>query len=231
MEVCVKCRKAAYPVEKLSFLDQVWHKKCFTCASCGCTLNLQNAKGFEKKPYCVTHYPKLVATPIGVDPETQRNTDAQSNVSSVHYKAQGRTTRFASEYVPKSSPKTAGDSGDVASSATEAGIGSTTSSEYKSMFRAKSFHTDESPSATTADSEFQRRLPQRRSSLTMDVETYSDPKYFCITEFKKTRDDEVDTAVDDLLFVEKVFDDGWAYALNSRTGLKGILPFNFLEKR
>lgn len=35
-----------------SSLIQYWHKGCFHCEVCKMTLNMNNYKGYEKKPYC-----------------------------------------------------------------------------------------------------------------------------------------------------------------------------------
>lgn len=36
----------------LSIFLQYWHKGCFHCEVCKMTLNMNNYKGYEKKPYC-----------------------------------------------------------------------------------------------------------------------------------------------------------------------------------
>ena len=79
---CAKCDKQVYPVEELKCLDKVWHKLCFKCTVCGMTLNMKNYKGFDKQPYCATHYPQQKHTVVADNPEIQRikeNTKIQSN--------------------------------------------------------------------------------------------------------------------------------------------------------
>nr|AEY80344.1 LASP class LIM protein ML038835b [Mnemiopsis leidyi] len=78
---CAACGKPVYPTEKLNCLDRVWHKSCFKCQECGMTLNMKNYKGFEKKPYCMAHYPKVKFTQVAETPENKRlkeNSDANS---------------------------------------------------------------------------------------------------------------------------------------------------------
>jgi len=78
---CFKCEKLVYPVEELKCLDKVWHKSCFKCTVCASVLNIKNYKGFDKQPYCATHYPQQKPTVVTDNPEMQRikeNTKLQS---------------------------------------------------------------------------------------------------------------------------------------------------------
>ncbi|KAH0501582.1 LIM zinc-binding domain-containing Nebulette [Microtus ochrogaster] len=49
---CARCGKVVYPTEKVNCLDKHWHKGCFHCEVCKMALNMNNYKGYEKKPYC-----------------------------------------------------------------------------------------------------------------------------------------------------------------------------------
>ncbi|XP_055957420.1 LIM and SH3 domain protein F42H10.3 isoform X12 [Patella vulgata] len=83
-KICAKCQKTVYPTEELKCLDRSWHKLCFKCDTCGTTLNMKNYKGYNKRPYCNTHYPTTKFTPVAETPEMKRiaeNTKIQSNVS------------------------------------------------------------------------------------------------------------------------------------------------------
>jgi len=80
---CAKCEKPVYPIEELKCLDKIWHKSCFKCENCGMTLNMKNYKGYEKKPYCVAHYPTTKFTAVADTPENRRiatNTKLQSSI-------------------------------------------------------------------------------------------------------------------------------------------------------
>eukprot|EP00178_Gracilaria_changii_P006670 TRINITY_DN2163_c0_g1_i1.p1 TRINITY_DN2163_c0_g1~~TRINITY_DN2163_c0_g1_i1.p1 ORF type:complete len:133 (-),score=18.74 TRINITY_DN2163_c0_g1_i1:101-478(-) len=61
-EKCTKCGKTVYVVEKLTILDQVWHKWCFKCDVCNCTLNMKNYSAIGGKPYCKVHFPMPTAS-------------------------------------------------------------------------------------------------------------------------------------------------------------------------
>ncbi|ESO86812.1 hypothetical protein LOTGIDRAFT_128533 [Lottia gigantea] len=80
---CARCEKTVYPTEEIKCLDRVWHKFCFKCDVCGMTLNMKNYKGYNKRPYCTTHYPTTKHTAVAETPEMRRiaeNTKIQSNV-------------------------------------------------------------------------------------------------------------------------------------------------------
>ncbi|XP_026505118.1 nebulette [Terrapene carolina triunguis] len=83
---CARCGKVVYPTEKVNCLDKYWHKGCFHCEVCKMALNMNNYKGYEKKPYCNAHYPKR-GRGVGTDtPEIQRATKASEIASQVKYK-------------------------------------------------------------------------------------------------------------------------------------------------
>ncbi|CAK9303995.1 unnamed protein product [Gordionus sp. m RMFG-2023] len=82
--ICARCEKVVYPMEELRALDKIYHKNCFRCTECGCTLNLKNYKGYTKMPYCNAHYPKdkasvVIDTPANVT--AMHNTRMQSNLN------------------------------------------------------------------------------------------------------------------------------------------------------
>ncbi|KAA3679694.1 uncharacterized protein DEA37_0000733, partial [Paragonimus westermani] len=55
-KLCTHCKEIVYPLEQIKCLDQIWHRKCFRCHSCGMALNMSSYRGYEKKPYCSAHY-------------------------------------------------------------------------------------------------------------------------------------------------------------------------------
>jgi len=82
-----ECQKTVYPLEELKCLDKVWHKQCFKCTQCGMTLSMKTYKGYEKKPYCDSHYPKTVPTAVIDTPEMRRVADITKLQSQVQYHA------------------------------------------------------------------------------------------------------------------------------------------------
>uniref|UniRef100_A0A8C0LRV5 LIM zinc-binding domain-containing protein n=1 Tax=Canis lupus dingo TaxID=286419 RepID=A0A8C0LRV5_CANLU len=81
---CARCGKVVYPTEKVNCLDKYWHKGCFHCEVCKMALNMNNYKGYEKKPYCNAHYPKQSFTTVADTPENLRlkqQSELQSQVT------------------------------------------------------------------------------------------------------------------------------------------------------
>uniref|UniRef100_A0A4W4FQ73 LIM zinc-binding domain-containing protein n=1 Tax=Electrophorus electricus TaxID=8005 RepID=A0A4W4FQ73_ELEEL len=80
---CARCGKIVYATEKVTCLDKYWHKGCFHCEVCKMTLNMNSYKGYEKKPYCNSHYPKQTFTSVADTPENLRLRQ-QSELQSQH---------------------------------------------------------------------------------------------------------------------------------------------------
>ena len=102
LQSCAKCSKTVYPTEKLSCLDKTWHKLCFKCDTCGMQLNMKNYKGYQKKPYCNTHYPTTKFTAVADTPENLRLKKNTTNQSGVVYhkefeKEKGKFTAVADD--------------------------------------------------------------------------------------------------------------------------------------
>ncbi|XP_039610169.1 nebulette isoform X10 [Polypterus senegalus] len=83
---CARCGKIVYPTEKVNCLDKYWHKGCFHCEVCKMTLNMNNYKGYDKKPYCNAHYPKQSFTTVADTPENLRLKQQSELQSQVKYK-------------------------------------------------------------------------------------------------------------------------------------------------
>ncbi|NP_001088329.1 nebulette [Xenopus laevis] len=83
---CARCGRVVYPTEKVNCLDKFWHKGCFHCEVCKMTLNMNNYKGYDKKPYCNAHYPKQSFTTVTDTPENLRLKQQSEIQSQVKYK-------------------------------------------------------------------------------------------------------------------------------------------------
>ncbi|KAM3823462.1 LIM zinc-binding domain-containing Nebulette isoform 3-T3 [Vipera latastei] len=66
--------------------EEYWHKGCFHCEVCKMALNMNNYKGYEKKPYCNAHYPKQSFTTVADTPENIRLKQQSELQSQVKYK-------------------------------------------------------------------------------------------------------------------------------------------------
>ena len=68
-----RCGGAVYANEEIIEKGISFHKKCFTCYQCTRPLNdkLQVFIGFDKEVYCKVCYPKIMHTPLPMDPKGQ----------------------------------------------------------------------------------------------------------------------------------------------------------------
>ncbi|XP_021073935.1 nebulin-related-anchoring protein [Mus pahari] len=58
VQACSRCGYGVYPAEKISCIDQTWHKACFHCEVCKMMLSVNNFVSHQKRPYCHAHNPK-----------------------------------------------------------------------------------------------------------------------------------------------------------------------------
>ena len=66
-----RCGGAVFANEEIIEKGISFHKKCFTCCQCTRPLNdkLQVFIGFDKEVYCKVCYPKIMHTPLPMDPK------------------------------------------------------------------------------------------------------------------------------------------------------------------
>eukprot|EP00043_Microstomoeca_roanoka_P006584 m.64049 g.64049 ORF g.64049 m.64049 type:complete len:304 (-) comp13474_c2_seq4:273-1184(-) len=88
MPKCARCEKSVYPTEELKCLDKLWHQACFNCEVCHVKLTMKTYRGFDKKPYCQTHYPTTKATQVADTPESMRLKQQTERQSVVKYHQQ-----------------------------------------------------------------------------------------------------------------------------------------------
>ncbi|EEF51155.1 LIM domain-containing protein WLIM2b [Ricinus communis] len=56
---CAKCKKTAYPLEKLSVEGEFYHKSCFRCSHGGCYLTPSTYAALDGFIYCKPHFAQL----------------------------------------------------------------------------------------------------------------------------------------------------------------------------
>ncbi|XP_073540774.1 nebulin-related-anchoring protein isoform X2 [Phyllobates terribilis] len=94
---CARCGYGVYPAEKISCIDQTWHKACFHCEVCKMILTVNNFVSFQKKPFCQAHNPKIntftsvYETPVNIHVKKQSET-----FSEIKYREDGE--RFKSVF-------------------------------------------------------------------------------------------------------------------------------------
>jgi hypothetical protein len=68
---CPRCGGAVFQNEEIIEKGISFHKKCFTCCQCNRPLTdkLQVFNGFDQEIYCKVCYPKIIHTPLPMDPK------------------------------------------------------------------------------------------------------------------------------------------------------------------
>ncbi|XP_050226701.1 LIM domain-containing protein PLIM2b-like [Mercurialis annua] len=56
---CAKCKKTAYPLEKLSVEGEFYHKSCFRCSHGGCSVTTSSYAALDGIIYCKPHFAQL----------------------------------------------------------------------------------------------------------------------------------------------------------------------------
>nr|NP_001029010.1 LIM and SH3 protein [Ciona intestinalis]XP_009862105.1 LIM and SH3 protein isoform X1 [Ciona intestinalis]XP_026692734.1 LIM and SH3 protein isoform X1 [Ciona intestinalis]BAD93250.1 lasp [Ciona intestinalis] len=231
---CARCKKTVYPTEKLSCLDKTWHKSCFTCETCNLKLTMKTYKGYNKLPYCNTHYPTTRFTAVSDTPENKRLAQQQKNQSEVVYrKDKMNALKDFTQVAETVSSRTATQASKLASNISyqtaphEVGRDGPVPVENIVNRRAP-------PGSAPAYSAPQPQPPapvvaqppppvQAKSPTTT-------PKYVAIYDYAAADDDEVSIQEGDKLIDVTVIDEGWMEGRNARTGAYGMFPSNYVQK-
>ncbi|XP_069844147.1 nebulin-related-anchoring protein isoform X2 [Dipodomys merriami] len=85
VQACSRCGYGVYPAEKISCIDQIWHKACFHCEVCKMMLSVNNFVSHQKKPYCHAHNPKnntfTSVYHIPLNPNVKKSLGAMGGIS------------------------------------------------------------------------------------------------------------------------------------------------------
>lgn len=249
---CAKCRKTVYPMEKLNCLDQFWHKACFRCESCNMQLNMKNYKGYNKKPYCVAHYPTTKFTAVSDTPENLRLKKQQKQQSQIEYhkdfeKEKGHFTAVSDDPETMRAKKASAQASTVQySGATETmrlgtsgrGGGNTEIEGYNphqpqyeqrraSLDRDHGRHQQQfhpPPPQQFQPPPSQPEPPRARAP------SGGGPRYKAMYDYNAADDDEVGFMEGDYIVNVEVIDEGWMTGTVERTGHHGMLPANYVER-
>ncbi|XP_071825117.1 LIM and SH3 domain protein F42H10.3-like isoform X3 [Apostichopus japonicus] len=233
---CPNCCKTVYPVEKLSALDQTWHKSCFKCDVCGLTLNMKTYKGYNKRPYCNTHYPTTRFTAVADTPENLRikkNTTQQSQILYTKDQQNLRGTKLSVADDPETQRiKKNTDN--------QSGVKYHNLAEQRA---AENLRRDEAADslAGTYRQVGQPQQPKQVGSLFAGEPAESappapggfnqGPAYVAIYDYVAAADDEISFVEGDIIINGEIIDDGWMTGTVERTGHSGMLPSNYVEER
>ncbi|XP_057296587.1 LIM and SH3 domain protein 1-like isoform X2 [Hydractinia symbiolongicarpus] len=233
---CHRCNKTVYPVEKLSCLDKTWHKGCFNCETCHMTLSMKTYKGYNKLPYCNTHYPTTKFTAVADTPENLRlkkNTTNQSNV--VYHKdfeqERGKFTAVADDPETLRVKKSQVQASDVRYQQKVAGDAPATRYDAPRSPPAQSYQPpppaqsyDPPPPAQTYEPEPQPDVPTPSGGG-----GGGGGRFVALYDYTAADDDEVSFNENDVIINGEAIDDGWMTGTVERTGETGMLPSNYVD--
>eukprot|EP00051_Salpingoeca_urceolata_P025263 m.450178 g.450178 ORF g.450178 m.450178 type:complete len:257 (+) comp20320_c3_seq1:219-989(+) len=244
---CARCEKSVYPTEKLDCLDKIWHKACFSCEVCKVKLTMNTYRGFDKRPYCRSHYPEGKATAVSATPETMRIKEQTERQSVVKYHQAYEETKgnmiggmdIATERasaVQKATSRVAYDQRSA-----------------EEQHEATPYHEaaeDAEPAAYEPEAEAEPEPepepayePEPEPEYEPEVEAEPEPeaepeaapaegggaRYVALYDYEKDADDEVGFAEGDIIINGEVIDEGWMTGTVERTGESGMLPSNYVE--
>uniref|UniRef100_UPI00358FDB2B LIM and SH3 domain protein 1-like n=1 Tax=Myxine glutinosa TaxID=7769 RepID=UPI00358FDB2B len=239
---CARCKKPTYPMEKLSCLDSVWHKGCFTCEVCNLKLNLKTYKGFSKKPYCNSHYPKQSFTTVADTPENIRLREQSKRQSQVKYKEQfekerGKCSNAISETPEMERMKKVQEQisnikyhEDFEKSKKKLGGLSLDDPSMDSM-HGYQHSRDSAGYDKVQDSGYYQGEPHHHIPTSPVRQQASTPKnlYQALYDYDAADRDEVSFRVGDVIMEVTAIDQGWMYGTVQRTMQMGMLPANYVE--
>ena len=215
---CARCKKTVYPTEKLSCLDKIWHKGCFTCEVCNLKLTMKNYKGYSKLPYCQVHYPTTKFTAVADTPENKRlakNTQQQSNI--VYHKdfesEKGKFTVVEEDPEIARLKKNTMQSSDLA-------------------YKSHSLHRQDRPPEPVNMQTPAQPVPSQPAPapVSQPPPKASGPRYVAIYDYAAADDDEVSFQEGDIIVNGEQIDEGWMTGCVERTGQSGMLPSNYVER-
>lgn len=243
MPTCARCNKTVYQVDQLNCLDKIWHKQCFSCETCKIKLTMSTYKGFEKLPYCKTHYPTLNATAVVDTPESMRLKKQTERQSVVQYHKQYEEAK--GQYTSTSSDPTI----DRVKAAQNA-ISSTKYDQRDSAPPARHGTNSHTAPAAAAEEEEHHEPPRRvipppahQPEPEPEPEAEPEPdhheppaqhsgggaKYKAVYDYEASDKDEVSFNEGDVILDGVVIDEGWMRGTVERTRESGMLPSNYVE--
>lgn len=253
---CAKCDKTVYPAEELKCLDKVWHKVCFKCWECGMALTMKNYKGYNKLPYCSAHYPQTKATVVADTPEQRRLAQTSLMQSQAAYHAdfekniKGTMTSVADDPEIRRVK-------DISNVVSQASYGRQPANNDSDLPRDDNGFVQESREPRTGYIPPQNpHMPSSRmlpihglvpSSLQNPVrsdqqQTYQQmrqppptqqsqvPMYVAMYDYEAQDTDEVSFLENDRVIQCELIDEGWMVGTIQRTGMRGMVPANYVQR-
>lgn len=211
---CAKCKKTVYPVEKLNCLDKVWHKACFRCEVCNLKLTMNTYKGYNKMPYCKTHYPTTRFTAVSDTPENKRLAQQTRNQSELVYRKDKEETLKG--FTP------------VADS-----VSDRQAMQQQRMASNTGYQQAPEPARQPPPPQQHEQFqpPPPRAAAQPPPPAPSGPKYIAVYDYTAADEDEISFNEGDEIVDVEVIDEGWMEGRVKGTSRKGMLPSNYVEKQ
>ncbi|XP_046862721.1 LIM and SH3 domain protein 1-like [Xenia sp. Carnegie-2017] len=228
---CCRCDKIVYPVEKLNCLDKTWHKKCFTCQVCNMKLTMKNYKGYNKYPYCNTHYPTTKFTQIADTPENVRLSKNTKNQSQVEYHKKFEEEKGQFTAVPDD-PSTQRAKRAMLQQSNAAYTRHTQVDEtraYPENAPVRENFNPQPPSHHVPAPVHNVPAPAQPNPPVPPPSSLG-PRYRAMYDYTAADDDEITIREGDIIVDGVDIDAGWMEGRNERTGAFGMLPSNYVEK-
>lgn len=190
---------------------------------------MKNYKGFDKRPYCSAHYPKMSATQVADTPENIRLKQQTKMQSTVHYKeefekSKGKRTQVADDPELQRVKKTQEQISNIRyhddfdkkrTGEVPHHPPSNTSPAYQAPAASQNYHSDPTPE------------PVRQAVAAPPPS--SGKRYRAVYDYSAADEDEVSFLDGDVILDVQLIDEGWMYGRVERTGQQGMLPANYVE--
>ncbi|XP_038058397.1 LIM and SH3 domain protein 1-like isoform X2 [Patiria miniata] len=234
---CARCKKTVYPVEKLSCLDKTWHKGCFTCETCNIKLTMKTYKGYNKLPYCNTHYPTTRFTAVADTPENKRLAKQTANQSNLvyhkdHVESLSKFSQVADTPAMETSKRNQMNASQI-NYAAKAPTAIPQQPPPGSQYEMDPVdYNPESELETVQSGGYeppQHTQPPPAAPVAAPPPPSSGPKYVALYDYAAADEDEVSFNEGDNIIDVTIIDDGWMEGRVERTGQFGMLPSNYVE--
>jgi len=201
------------------------------------TLSMKTYKGYEKLPYCNTHYPTSKHTTVADTPENLRlkkNTANQSNTTyqKEFIKEKGKVTAVADTPEAVRLLKAQKNASVTEYQQATVGIRKESESVQPRLPSQPSFEQQRQPPPpqqqyVQAPEPVRQPMPPPAAVPVVA----STPKYVAIYDYTAADDDEVTFIEGDIITDGEIIDDGWMTGRVERTGQHGMLPSNYVEQQ
>jgi len=199
------------------------------------TLSMKTYKGYEKLPYCNTHYPTTKHTTVAETPENLRLKKNTANQSQSQYQKdflqdKGKVTQVAD--TPEAVRLLKAQKNASVTEYQQATVGIRKESESVQPPRLPSqvsIERHHEPVREEPPPPQQHYAPEPVRQP-VPPPAVAQVKYVAIYDYTAADDDEVSFVEGDIITDGEIIDDGWMTGRVARTGLHGMLPSNYVER-